>query len=372
MKKISLLFLSIIVFVGCTKSVDESTLIEKDGIMYRSDSDKPFSGEVFGLYTSGEKVFSGVYDNGVLIDEYLFLNKDGSPKDSIDFTSQLIEKDGIFYTKDNVKPYSGKVFSLWETGKTHTKMTLKRGKPEHVKTSFFENGNIEKRETYRNGELSGLSTDFYESGQKKSEGHFQHSKKIGLWTDWYEDGNKYIEGYFIDGIGVNTWKFWDSKGELYEGQLLLLNVDNYELVGQKVDGWYLGYFDGYGGDIKHFYSKDGQVEGLVTRFSGDGGWKSSIENYKYGKENGKSLGWYRSGEKRFDSNYKNGEFHGNQIHWFESGQIETEHNYLNGMFDGKQTYFSENGNPKRIMNYNNNSIEGFTIFDENGNVESSF
>ena len=72
MKKISLLFLSIIVFVGCTKSVDESTLIEKDGIMYRSDSDKPFSGEVFGLYTSGEKVFSGVYDNGVLIDEYLF------------------------------------------------------------------------------------------------------------------------------------------------------------------------------------------------------------------------------------------------------------------------------------------------------------
>jgi len=357
--------------VGCTKSVDESTLIEKDGLMYcQSKSDKPYTGEVFGLYTSGEKVFSGMYDNGSLIDEYLFLNKDGSPKGSIDFTSQLIEKGGIFYTKDNVKPYSGQVFSLWETGKTHTKMTLIRGKTEHVRISFFENGDVEKQETYRNGELSGLSTTFYESGQKKSDGHFQHSSKIGLWTDWYEDGNKIIEGYYIDGIGVNTWKFWDSKGELYEGQLLILSMDNYELVGQIVDGWYLGYFEGY--EVNHFFSEHGQLEGVVTKFSVEGGWKSSTQNYKHGKEDGKGLGWYRTGEKRFESNYKNGKYHGQQFHWFESGQIETEHNYLNGMFDGKQTYFSENGNPKRIMNYNNNTIVGITIFDENGDIESSF
>ena len=57
MKKILLIILLLI--VGCSKTVEEKTLINKDGLMYLPDSDTPYSGEVFTNYFTGEKDFKG-------------------------------------------------------------------------------------------------------------------------------------------------------------------------------------------------------------------------------------------------------------------------------------------------------------------------
>ena len=50
MKKTLLIILPLLLIVGCSKQVDETTLIEKDGLMHLPNSDKPYTGEVLGNY----------------------------------------------------------------------------------------------------------------------------------------------------------------------------------------------------------------------------------------------------------------------------------------------------------------------------------
>jgi hypothetical protein len=56
MKKTLLTILPLLLIVGCSqKPVDETTLIEKEGVMYLPNSDTPYTGEVFTNYDTGEK-----------------------------------------------------------------------------------------------------------------------------------------------------------------------------------------------------------------------------------------------------------------------------------------------------------------------------
>ena len=52
MKRLLLIGLPLLLIVGCSKPVEDSTLINKDGLMYLPDSDSPYSGEVFINYSS--------------------------------------------------------------------------------------------------------------------------------------------------------------------------------------------------------------------------------------------------------------------------------------------------------------------------------
>ena len=57
---ISLLFL----IVGCSKLIDEPSLIEKNGVMYLPQSDKPYSGDVSKSDNFGKTLLKGTYKNG--------------------------------------------------------------------------------------------------------------------------------------------------------------------------------------------------------------------------------------------------------------------------------------------------------------------
>ena len=82
MKRLLLIVLPLLLIVGCSKPIEDSTLIKKDGLIYPPDSDKPYTGEVFTNYDTGEKLYQGTYENGLLI-EYSYLKKDGSIKPQI-------------------------------------------------------------------------------------------------------------------------------------------------------------------------------------------------------------------------------------------------------------------------------------------------
>ena len=114
MKKIFLIILPLLLIVGCSKPVEESTLINKDGLMYLPDSDSPYTGEVFTNYDTGEKLYTGRYENGLLI-EYSYLKKDGSVKTPIN-DETLIEKDGLIYDSNYDEPYNGEVVMYYDTG----------------------------------------------------------------------------------------------------------------------------------------------------------------------------------------------------------------------------------------------------------------
>ena len=63
MKRLLLIVLPLLLIVGCSqKPVDKTTLIEKDGVMYLPNSDKPYTGKVNSFYESGETKEEGDYN----------------------------------------------------------------------------------------------------------------------------------------------------------------------------------------------------------------------------------------------------------------------------------------------------------------------
>ena len=94
----------------------------------------------------------------------------GCSKEPINYETTLVERDGVFYTKDTNKPYSGDVFSL------------------------DKNGEIEEEKTLKNGIVwNGKWTEWYENGQKKLEGTFKDGERDGLVTSWFENGQKGLD-----------------------------------------------------------------------------------------------------------------------------------------------------------------------------------
>ena len=66
MKKILLIILLLLLIVGCSKEPIniETTLVERDGIYYTRDTNKPYSGLGFSLYDDGKKKDEGALKNG--------------------------------------------------------------------------------------------------------------------------------------------------------------------------------------------------------------------------------------------------------------------------------------------------------------------
>ncbi|MDP6433668.1 MAG: hypothetical protein QGI15_05055, partial [Candidatus Scalindua sp.] len=199
MKHTLLIITALMLVVGCSKEpVDETTLIEKEGVMYLPDSDTPYTGEVFTNYDTGEKEYQGTYENGLLI-EYSYLNKDGSVKEPVNGET-LIDRGGLLYEVNGQKPYTGDVFELYEDGGRKHSGSLKGGKKDKLWTYWYENGQKWKENTYKDGKQDGLWTEWYENGQKWNEGTYSDGEIDGLFTEWYENGQKKSEGTLKDGL----------------------------------------------------------------------------------------------------------------------------------------------------------------------------
>ena len=189
MKRTTLFITSLVLIVGCSEPIDETTLVEKDGLMYLPESDSPYNGEVFTNYSTGEKEYQGTYENGLLV-EYSFLNKDGSVKEPVNF-EKLLHRSGLRYEVNEQKPYNGDVFELYDDGSKESSCSLRGGKPH------------------------GLFTLWYRNGQKYQEGTFKDGKEDGLWTYWFVFGQKEEERTYKDGELIST-KRWNEDGSVKE------------------------------------------------------------------------------------------------------------------------------------------------------------
>ena len=217
MKRLLLIVLPLLLIVGCSqKPVDETTLIEKDGVMYLPNSEKPYTGEVFTNYPIGEKLYQGTYEYGLLV-QYSYLNKDGSVKEPVNIET-LIDRGGNLYDINGQKPYTGDIFGLYSNGNKKLSGSLKGGKIDGLTTYWYENGQKKSEGTSKDGEPDGLYTEWYENGQKSIEGTSKDGEPDGLYTEWYENGQKSIEGTYkgvdesMDPIKDGLWTEWYENG----------------------------------------------------------------------------------------------------------------------------------------------------------------
>ena len=58
------LLLILLLIVGCSKTIDVDKLVERGGLYYEINSDKPFSGETVEYFENGQKSEERTYKNG--------------------------------------------------------------------------------------------------------------------------------------------------------------------------------------------------------------------------------------------------------------------------------------------------------------------
>ena len=83
-----------------SKSGDETTLIEKDGLMYLPDSDKAYTGEVFTNYENGQIAFKGEYRNGLKDGRFEDYYENGQTKKLINYDNNVIKGNIFDFTLD--------------------------------------------------------------------------------------------------------------------------------------------------------------------------------------------------------------------------------------------------------------------------------
>jgi len=138
-----------------------------------------------------------------------------SSPEPINYETTLVQRDGVFYTKDTNEPYSGPVFSLYDDGKKKVELTLKDGKVDGLLTGWYENGQKRGEMTYKDGKEDGLHTEWYKNGQKWYEKTYKDGEWDGLFTEWYENGQKREERTYKDGELISS-KCWDEAGNEIE------------------------------------------------------------------------------------------------------------------------------------------------------------
>ena len=86
-------------------------------------------------------------------------------REPINFETELVKRDNIFYQKNQNKSFSGQVFSVYKNQRKKLNGHLKDGKKNNLWIEWYENGVI------------------------KSEENFDLGKPDGEWKLWYNNGN---------------------------------------------------------------------------------------------------------------------------------------------------------------------------------------
>ena len=226
MKKLLLLLL--LILIGCSQPVQDSSLIDKDGLMYLSQSTKPYTGEVVINYSSGETEYKGIYEEGILISES-YLNKDGTEKEPLNYKllTDVERPDEVHYLKSTNEIYSGPIFNIY--GKSEG--ILKNGKFHGSVKLYYENGQLQKEMTWKNGKQVGLWKEYYENGQVQEEITYVYKdrKKRRTIKSYYDNGQLNEEQTWEDGKQYGAYKVY-----LPNGQLFLHHIYEDDKVVQKI------------------------------------------------------------------------------------------------------------------------------------------
>jgi antitoxin component YwqK of YwqJK toxin-antitoxin module len=151
----------------------------------------------------GEKKSDGVNAHE---SESVDIESDGVNLDELEF------REGVFYLKFSITPYTGKGFKFYDNGQKEGEANFKDGKQDGLMVSWHENGQKKLEGNYKDGKFDGPAVTWHENGQKKTEVNFKDGKPDGLTVSWHENGQKRTEINYKDNESISS-KFWNSKGE---------------------------------------------------------------------------------------------------------------------------------------------------------------
>ena len=204
-----ILLIGLLLIVGCSKPINESILIRRGELMYESNATKPFSGKVFELYDNGLKAFEGTYKDGFRHGDWTYNTEVGNSKYNVTYT--VGNYNLVVFTDSLGTNYTGTpVIDEPEQDGTY----LGQGRKGEYDFSIYPIVHV----TFKDGKPDGLTTHWYKNGQKKIEETYNDGKNEGKYTSWYENGQKKKEETYKDGQRDGAWTQWRANGQKeYEG-----------------------------------------------------------------------------------------------------------------------------------------------------------
>jgi antitoxin component YwqK of YwqJK toxin-antitoxin module len=122
---------------------------------------------------------------------------------------ELVERDGLFYTKFSDVPFTGEV-----TGKSQG--NLKNGKKDGDWVSYHDNGQLDEKGNYKNGKKDGDWVSYFDNGQLAAKGNYKNGKADGYRVNYWANGNLLAKGVYKNGEMDGDWVgYWDD-GESME------------------------------------------------------------------------------------------------------------------------------------------------------------
>ena len=126
---------------------------------------------------------------------------------------KLLERNGIFYAVNEEKPYTGKAIEYYLSGQKKLEITYKNGKQDGVETFWTKNGHKRSEHTYKDGKRDGDWIEWYANGQKVSKSTYKDGKQNGVSTEWHYNGRKAAEGILKDDKKNGVVTIWDENGQ---------------------------------------------------------------------------------------------------------------------------------------------------------------
>ena len=168
----------ILVLSGCTKKRSADLIQIRNynsdvNVLFEKNSDKPFSGIIFGNYSDNTKSFI------------------------------LNVKDGKLH---------GKVESWFKNGQKQYELEYQDGLLNGDCQEWYENGSLRFKSLFIKNFPEGKFEMINDQGKSKFQVNYLGGKKNGQYLEWLPDGSKKVEGNFESDLRTGKWMFYDDKG----------------------------------------------------------------------------------------------------------------------------------------------------------------
>ena len=139
MKKL-LPILSLLIIISCSKEIQPDQLVERNGLSYEVNNEKPFTGATLSYHSNGQVESRIEYKNGLRDGLSETFNKNG----------QILESE---HYKENI--LNGLYEHFYENGQLRVKVILNNKLPVDGQVeTFYKNGSVHQPSNYKNGKFS--------------------------------------------------------------------------------------------------------------------------------------------------------------------------------------------------------------------------
>ena len=160
----------------------------------------------------------------------LFISLLSSPSWSVNFFTDLEERDGLYYKKLTDVPYTGKVTGhnltgslkdgkqegtwvfIWSKDQIWYKGNRKNGKRVGTWVYYHDNGQLWEKGNYKNGKKHGAWVWYWKNGQLKYKDNYKNGKKHGAQVLYHNNGQLFRKGNYKSGEREGAWVSYNNDG----------------------------------------------------------------------------------------------------------------------------------------------------------------